>query len=168
MFGILNLGNWKLFEICYLVLGIFIETNFYQVPKTQSEALGNIHLCVLVSWWQVCFFIVYTEFTIKGLAPCYHRNQKNLRVIRDGCFVKVGLRDILFIDTYHSIGMGISEFVEQVADGHPRMPGDCFIGDLNHSCTPWALRSSSTSGKSMPRLFTFPTVGIPSFVHPRR
>jgi hypothetical protein len=25
LFGILNLGHWDLFEICYLVLGIFIK-----------------------------------------------------------------------------------------------------------------------------------------------
>ena len=97
-----------------------------------------------------------------------HRNQKDLRAIRYGDPVKIAPGYVAVVDAYHGIRVAVIDGLQHIGDCHSLMPGDGAIRDFNHDCTPLAFRSSKTSGKSMPRLLTFATVGMPSAVQPRR
>jgi len=75
---------------------------------------------------------------------------------------------MLPVDTDHRIRIRVIECLKHLRNGEARMPGSPLAVYENHSVIPFALNTSSTSGKSIPRRLTVSNVGIPPGFHPLR
>ena len=113
-------------------------------------------------------FFVYRARGQIILSTGDHRQKKYFSVIRYQGGFKIRPGDIAVIEPYHRTMTAAIYFIEKVGHGHALPPGMIIAVGDNHYTTPLALRTSRTSGKSIPSRLAVATVGMPSRVHPRR
>ena len=129
-FGIYSISI-PIIECIYLHL-IWLPASKLQDLQLSSFVNSPIIYFLVQSLLPLSLFLLPLAFFLHFSSPRNHGDQKDLRVIRNSGFIKIGPRHISVVNAHHGIGMGIFNFSEQVAYRHPLVPGNRAAVDLNH------------------------------------
>jgi hypothetical protein len=155
-------GPWPLEKGIFSYQKYFGPSSIMATQREISERFDN--RCCGGCHFLSCSLLSARRF----LSSCNHRDQIDLRVVRNQSCREMRFRNRSFVDANDRVGIRISGCLEKIGNRHPFAPRIILPLHSDHLVTPLALSTSSTSGKSILRRLTVSTFGIPSAVQPRR